>query len=268
MMPSKKRIIHLIPTAGLGNRLRVISSVYNYCLNNDLKLIVHWHRQYGLNASFKSLFKPIPNMEVVDCVFSDFFNYNVPSWYNLYMPQFIDKFLNRNVRYGLGLNELDKLSVQSNLTISTYSQQGDLYSLVDMFQPVEDIQIIIERFSKQFGKNTVGCHIRRTDNCTSIKVSSLDKFERKMDNLFATSADAKIFLCTDDNEVKRYFVDKYENKVITYNSTLERNSFQGIRDALIELWLLSLTNEIWGSYWSSFTDMAVSIRNTSFSIVK
>lgn len=260
--------IHLIPNAGLGNRLRVISSVYNYCIKNGIELIVHWHRQHGLNAPFYSLFNPIPNLKIVDCNLFDYFNYNDPSKFNLFIPRFINKIEKRTVYYGLGLNKLDSLEINQPITISTYSQQGDLYPLSELFQPVKEIQQVIDEFQQEMGENAIGCHIRRTDNATAIKNSSFDKFEKKIEEQIKKDPDTKIFICSDDANVKSFFREKYGNSIISYNSALTRNSLKGIRDAVIELWLLSLTKEIWGSYWSSYTDMAISLHNTKYVIIK
>ncbi|MDU1889876.1 MAG: hypothetical protein E6767_04235 [Dysgonomonas sp.] len=260
--------IHLIPTAGLGNRLRTISSVYNFCRNNHIELVIHWHRQYGLNATFSSLFESIPNSEIIDCNPLDFFTYNVPMKYNLFLPRLLDKCFHRKVIYGLGLNKLGSLDIIENLIVSTYSQQGELYPLDKLFRPIMRIQKIIDDFTSQFGAYTIGCHIRRTDNTISINNSSVDKFEKKFEELFSINPTAQVFLCTDDLALKSYLTEKYSGRILTYNSTLNRNSTMGIRDAVVELWLLSMTKEIWGSYWSSFTDMAVLLRNVKYTIIK
>lgn len=268
MKPFDKKIIHLIPTAGLGNRLRTISSFYNYCKNNHIELIVHWHRQRGLNAPFSSIFEPISDLKICDCNYIDYFTYNIPILYNLKIPSLIDKLFCRKAIYGLGLNQLDSLDINGEMTISTYSQQGDLYPLKQLFHPVKDIQDIIDDFSSRFGNHTIGCHIRRTDNTMSIKESSIDKFENRFNQLFKSNPDSQVFLCTDDAELKAYLKNKYKGRILVYNSILKRSSTLGIRDAVVELWLLSLTKEIWGSYWSSFTDMAVSLSGVKYTIVK
>lgn len=41
---------------------------------------------------------------------------------------------------------------------------------------------------------------------------------------------------------------------------IDRNSVQGMHDAMIDLFSLAATDKILGSYWSSFTDVAASMR--------
>lgn len=264
------KTIHLIPYAGLGNRMRVISSVYNYARNESFQLIVHWNKEGGLNASFYSLFKPVSCLEIRDSKFSDFFLYNYPNKFNLNMPKLFDKLLGRKSYYSIGLNSIDALKLNDeDLIISTYSQQGELYPLSELFIPNDDIQSIIDSVKRDFGDFTVGCHIRRTDNVNAIKNSSLDLFEHKIESLFAANSKAKVFLCTDDSKVKDYLINKYsKERILVYNSTLNRHSYIGIRDAVVELYLLASTHLIWGSFYSSYTEMASSLYGAKLEIIK
>lgn len=264
------KTIHLIPYAGLGNRMRVISSVYNYALNKSYNLVVHWNKEGGLNASFYSLFEPIKGLEIRDSKLKDFFLYNYPNKYNLCIPKLFDKLGKHKSFHSMGLNSINKLSFdEEEIIISTYSQQGELYPLSKLFVPNEDIRNIINQVKIDFGEFTVGCHIRRTDNVNAIKNSSLELYEKKIESLFNNNCKAKIFLCTDDSKVKSYLIDKYSPKrILTYNSTLNRHSFIGIRDAVVELYLLASTDLIWGSFYSSYTEMASYLFGTKLEIIK
>lgn len=262
--------IHLIPFAGLGNRLRVISSVYKYSLENSCELTIHWNKEKGLNAGFYDLFKPNEKLNISDSVISDFFIYNYPSKYNMCIPKFFDKILGRKSFYSIGINAIDEIAKNNKEAIvSTYSQQGELYPLAELFVPQDDIQQTISEIKSKFGTYTIGCHIRRTDNKQAKESSKLDIFFERFDSLFSTNPTAKIFLCTDDQEVKESIIAKYGNeRIITYNSTLSRNSKKGIKDAVVELYSLASTDVIWGSYYSSYTDMASAIYGKQLEIIK
>lgn len=265
------KTIHLAPIGGLGNRMRTISSVYNHCRQNGIELIIHWfkeHKKYGFNASFYSLFRPIPTLKIIDCNRLDFFTYNLPFKYNLYIPRIIDLVSGRNSMYNLTSDALSKLTFDKSITIVTGSQQGDLYPLSQLFKPTEKIQKEIDQMSLCFGENVIGCHIRRTDNTISIKAASVEKFETRLDTLFDVDKNVKVFLCTDDTNVKNSLVAKYGDRIITYHSVLDRNSTKGITDAVIELWLLSKTKEIYGSYWSSFSEIAAQMGRVKLTIIK
>lgn len=63
-------------------------------------------------------------------------------------------------------------------------------------------------------------------------------------------------MATDDLETENELIEKFTYKIITYKKELSRNTKKGIIDALIDLYCLSKTKYIFGSYWSSFSDIA------------
>ena len=262
--------IDLVPYAGLGNRMRVIASVYKFSLDNACDLVVHWNKEYGLNASFYKLFKPVDGLKILDSRLVDFFINNNPCSYNLHLPKFIDSIARRKSFYSIGINQLNQIANESDsVLVSSYSQQGDLYPLSKLFIPTDEIMEIINSVKGRFGKTTIGCHIRRTDNKQAQECSTLEMFNRKFDELFESEPSAKIFLCTDDIIVKQEIIRKYgDERIITYDSTLNRHSFEGIRDAVVELYILASTDKIWGSFYSSYTEMASELYGTELEIIK
>ena len=107
---------------------------------------------------------------------------------------------------------------------------------------------------EQIHKNTVGVHIRRTDHIEAIANSPLELFFDRMQREI-TNSDANFYVTTDDRtveqELKKYFpTDKlifYENKVI------DRDSKEGIEDAMIDMFCLSKCSKILGSFNSTFS---------------
>lgn len=262
--------INLIPYAGLGNRMRVIASVYKYSVNHSAELTIHWNKERGLNARFYKLFKPVKGLNVKDSAMCSFLTMNNPCIYNLYLPKLIDLIFRRKSFYAIGINKIDEIAQKcEKFNVSTYSQQGDLYPLSELFIPSDEILSIIDNVKKRFGKKTIGCHIRRTDNKQAQAHSTLDMFLKRFDELFKKEPDARIFLCTDDMAVKQELLEKYgEQRIITYNSTLNRHSYEGIRDAVVELYTLASTDRIWGSFYSSYTEMASALYGTELEIIK
>lgn len=258
-----------IPYAGLGNRMRAIASAYKHSIENNIELEIHWNRENGLNASFFSLFKPVDSLKIKDSKLLSYFIYNHPNKTNLHMPQLVDKLFGRKSFYGIGINKLQELPKVKSVICSTYSQQGELHPLAELFKPVENIEKIINDNKRKFGKYTVGVHIRRTDNVNSINNSKIELFYEKINTLFMENPDAKVFLCTDDIKTKEEIIAKWgRERIITYNSTLSRNSYKGIRDAVVELFTLASTDVIWGSYFSSYTEIASQLFNKELVIIK
>ena len=263
--------INLIPYGGLGNRMRTISSVYKYAQENGHELVVYWNRQKDFNQSFSNLFKRIDNLKVVDRVIG--FNHNNPYKLNLFIPLLFDKILNRKSHYFIKEKDLEPImeeavkNNQKEITISSCYQHGEMFPLDKLFIPNDNIYKTINETYKLFSKQTIGVHIRRTDNIQSINFSKPEMFEKKINTLFEENSDAKVFLCTDDHVIKNELKTMFGNRIITYDSKLNRYSPKGINDAVVELFLLAKTNVIWGSFNSSYTDIASKIYNIERIIV-
>ena len=106
-------------------------------------------------------------------------------------------------------------------------------------------------------ENTVGVHIRRGDNKKSREVSTNLSFINQMDLLLEKDKNTHFFLSTDDEDVKKSFVNRYKDRILTYDDIdYHRDSVTGMQDALLELITLSKTKMILGSYWSSYSHLA------------
>jgi hypothetical protein len=111
-----------------------------------------------------------------------------------------------------------------------------------------------------------GVHIRRTDNVWSVEHSPDEIFEKYMQQEIAFGR--KIYLATDDADLKQRFLTKYGSNIISQKvNDLKRENEIGIKEAYIDLLCLSRSKKIYGSYWSSFSNMAACIGNTELLIV-
>jgi hypothetical protein len=128
---------------------------------------------------------------------------------------------------------------------------------VQTFEPINEIASKIDEMAAGFKEHMIGIHIRRTDHVVSMRNSPIYLFENKISEYLESENDGfGFFLATDDPETERYFKEKYRGIVFTYNKTFGRDTKEGISDAVIELYLLSRTSKIYGSYWSSFSGIA------------
>ena len=60
----------------------------------------------------------------------------------------------------------------------------------------------------------------------------------------------------------------FGNKIISFSAHKDRNSAIGIQDALADLFLLSKTSRIWGSFYSSFSEIAAKLNKTPLEIIQ
>jgi hypothetical protein len=106
-------------------------------------------------------------------------------------------------------------------------------------------------------KNTIGLHIRRTDNANAVKYSPTSLFFAKVEEELKATPQIKFYLATDDPNEEKTFIDRFGESIIIYQKhSLDRNNPIAIKDALVDLYNLSHCSKIFGSYWSSFSDTA------------
>lgn len=134
------------------------------------------------------------------------------------------------------------------------------------FRPLPELRDHIAGISSQYTPRTLGVHVRRADNVTAIRRSPLIAFRRRIDRLLDDGMADSLFLCTDSDDVRRYFRETYGRRVLTRQIEVHRDTLQGMRDAVIDLWCLALTNRILGSYYSSFSEIAAELTGVPFEV--
>ncbi len=133
--------------------------------------------------------------------------------------------------------------------------------------PAAPILHKVNEISDQFGKDAIGVHIRRTDNEAAIKHSPLELFTKEVDK--AVNKGQKIFLATDDTTIEAYYLQRHPKNVIVNSSkNFNREDIDGVKDAMIDLYCLANTSHIYGSFWSSFTNVAARINQIPLTVLK
>jgi hypothetical protein len=67
------------------------------------------------------------------------------------------------------------------------------------------------------------------------------------------------YLATDDPEVKNTFRREFGARLYSGDIRMARTTKEGMQDALVELYTLSGTSQILGSYWSSYSKVAAEL---------
>lgn len=137
-----------------------------------------------------------------------------------------------------------------------------------LFVPIKSIKERIDDRCSQFAENTIGVHIRRTDNVASILQSPLELFFEKVDEELDKDNHTMVYLATDSEEVKSQMKQRYGKRIIGSSVPADRTSVTGIQDGLLDMYTLSRTRRIYGSFQSSFSEMASQIGSVPFEILK
>lgn len=263
----------IVPIGGLANRMRIIMSIlYLSASSQDsIPICIVWRSNKECRAWFEELFLPIKQDNIVFSHGS--YADEVSSRNNLWLPTLL-----RIGRYTIWKDDISPsvfpvekfLEREGKVHLSTchalcdYNQE----SVKEIFRPRQNIMGKVESFTENFSAHTLGVHIRRTDNKQSIMHSPLSEFEKRIDTYMEEFADAKIFLCSDEKRVKDFFRQRYGDRLLTRQAVLSRNSLEGMQDAVADLWCLSRTQTVIGSYYSSFSDTATEIGGQPLEIIK
>lgn len=273
-MQDKKIIV--VPKGGLANRMRAIASGEALASRLERPMLVVWRRNFELNASFNSLFKekdlPFKLVEVGSLNYHLY--YEAPRKKNLYLSKLFTflrgtKIINieQNIPENKLFNEIKRQKEDVIINSGLLFFDFDPKSLSSIFTFADNV---IDK-GKQIlqGQISQGAlQIRRTDNAESIKNSPLKLFEDVINAGVAENPSVKYFLATDDQNTKVYLSEKYPSHIIYNPTQASRKTPEGMIDAAAELYIMSQCPVIYGSYWSSFSEIAAMYGNKRLIVVK
>lgn len=256
--------VKIIPTGGLCNRLRAIATGVAVAKNYHCPSVIYWNNSQGLKADYCELFKPIPQNDV-KLIENKQWLYNINGtkdyllrWF-LLKTQFEQTVFNFNIYKDGEVYSKLKNNYSGSLLLISCHPMCTKYTIQGMFIPQDDIQQRINEVVAGFSEHTIGVHIRRTDNLISIQSSPLENFTKIMDAEIEKNANTKFYVASDDDEVKEHLKSMYPNSIITLMDDTNRNSLEGMKFAVLDLFCLSKTNKIIGSVGSSYSQIAAEI---------
>lgn len=262
--------ITLVPTAGLCNRMNAILCAIVSYEQYKIPTEIYWEKTNDCYAEFSDLFEPLNNTELTVKPLKKF--YLKPGGKRLfYIPNVLRKFLFDKSyiadKPSITESKLDDLCKnKEKIYFTSYNRFCIIPTIEEpistFFKPAKDIEEHINYITqKYYTPNTIGVHIRRTDNIAAIRESPIERFIKHMDKEIQNNSETNFYLATDSEETKKIFLNRYKDKIIPTNKTLNRNSVQGMKDAVTELYCLGKTNKIIGSKNSTFSGMAAHLFN-------
>lgn len=278
-------MLTLRPTGGLCNRMLAIDSAIKLCRDIEQDLTIHWVQNHYLNAAFTDLFKPIQvekpaiSFEVTDqkwLLHSDReLAKNKQLIYNrllkIYQRTHFNKVIQSLEVEGLLKSGFDftRLANYNKTLISSFHRFYSNRIAPEFFQPTAALQAEIDRICAHFSAHTIGIHIRRGDHRRSIKLSPTSLFIEKMEADIAQNSETTFYLASDSDEEKRTLGQRFGDRLLMQDDQLgDRNSIEGMKRAVIDLYCLSNTNRILGSFYSTFSVVAAELKGIGFEEVK
>lgn len=255
--------ITLIPIGGLCNRINAILSAIALNQKNNFRyqIKIYWAKSNDCHADFHELFQAIDQDNITIFPLNKF--YLCPgAKKNLFLPKFIQAFKFDGIFNGNLISNLDfenltkgkkKVYIASSNRFCPYEIQR---SIADYFKPTDEIECKINEICKKYSSNTIGIHIRRTDNKHAIKNSPIERFITLIDNELKENPNTIFYLATDEVSIKKEMQELFPNKIITQERELKRNTTNGMKDAVADLYCLGKTKKIIGSSNSTYSFMA------------
>ncbi len=265
------------PIGGLANRLLALDATIK--LRNHIlpkETIIIWEQNQNLNCAFNKLFIYPEKIQFLET--KGFNKYSIRSYfsfYNAFNPEnfkwpLLNKILGKEKKFAKVyyiedmenlIGEGEKFEPELNFD-SIYIAYYDCYfstsKRIYHFKPILEIQQKIDDVVTSFDSSTVGVHIRRSDHEEAIRYSPIDGFIDKMISMLEDGVES-FFLATDSLEVENEIKSHFGTRIISRKKSFNRNSPDGGQDALIDLYCLSNTKSIIGSYNSTFSQVAAEI---------
>lgn len=254
------------PLGGLCNRMRVITGGAKLAQLLNKEPLIIWTRDKTLNARFSDLFEPLP-YKVLDVRLGSFVQKII--WhvclkilrYVVLNDEWIGKYaLDKELSNWLPQLYGKNILINANLDVF---RDGD-YSIFKVSPKVLSLDNInVDK------TNTIGIHIRRTDNDFAVRYSPTSLFLNRIREDIKVHPQIKFYLATDDPAEETKFISEYGERILIYKKhSLDRNDPAAIRDAVIDLYNLSQCSKIYGSYYSSFSDVAAIWGNIEKEVLK
>ncbi len=250
------RHLTLVPQHGMCNRLRAVASARRLCQQFGAEFFLVW--DWG---DFWHFFDRLPDVQV---------SMEVAGPYDRklrHQPWEIDP--DRTVDVSA-----ERVRLQSDYVFwGTHENALTLADVMPFFPALSArLRQVVDEFSRSQMENTVGMHIRRTDNLNSARFSPDAFFFRAAKRIVAEGK--KIFLASDNLESERAMRKLFGDALVTYPRRQQLTqrwprSFDLIaaEDDLIELFVLSRAEYVYGSYWSSFSGVAIAMNGSPKSVI-
>ncbi|MDR0891710.1 MAG: glycosyl transferase [Mediterranea sp.] len=271
-----------IPVGGLGNRMRAIASAVTLAQATRSELRIVWFRDWAMQAPFQALFQPLSqaSVELREATRADHLMLDRPRPKNLFLPRLYQKCRFRASLYERSITPLCKegfdfaawVKQHERVYLASYThfQNYAHTEIARLFVPqVELLRQIDERSASFATTRTIGVHIRRTDNVLATAQSPLELFYPKLDAEINAGGRTLFYLATDSEEVKQALKQRYgAERLMTSAHQADRTSLAGVQEGLVELYTLARTQKIFGSYGSSFSEIAAQVGQVPLEVVK
>lgn len=266
--------LSIIPRAGLGTRIKAMASGMQIAKELEVVPTIYWNATGNCKARFSDLFPPPSTCKIVE---NRGLLHSIPDKRRNLNTSKLLQYLNYDqcIYNFNGWNAPDDWNdimqeihpqTRSLLICSCYVMRQHPW-IGAWLHPSEELQKVIESETINYGAYTVGLHVRGTDNVAARELSTLAKFIEQIEAEMSLHPEVKFYLATDEPMVKKELKARYGNLILTTEAELSRSTVNGMKCAVVEMFCLSRCNKIYGSYYSTFSDVAAQLGQVELIIV-
>lgn len=247
----KPAIVATCP-AGLGNRMKCMVSTIKKAQEQEKMPLLYWPVNDRCGCTYDDLFKHKPFARELDEEELDKLKSNVDG-------------LEINKTWTFTSRDEEPLNFKFNKL--TQKQRDEFVDYFKEFEPTQEIEDVIDviyyKYSEDLAAgNVIGVHIRKGDYNVSFDgrqhISTEKGFIFKMYDLLELNPDYKFLLCTEDKETEEKFEKLFgKDKIIYFHKRARgRGDVAAMKEALIDLYLLSKCDILLGTFLSTFSEVA------------
>lgn len=231
-------------------------------------MIVLWTEDKSLNVRYYDMFLPIPHIKIIDCSLNSLkYKLLFHLYKNICHYKIIDDTWVYKYARGKELKTWAHLLDDKNIFLISSADILFDGNYNGLFRP--NMEMMKSLNTVCCGKDTIGIHIRRTDNANAIKYSPTHLFISKVHEELDANPKTKFYLATDDPKEEDVFKNEFGDKIIIYKKhSLNRNNPLAVKEALVDLYNLSCCSKVLASYYSSFSDVAALWGNIEKEVIK
>ncbi len=240
-------------------------------------MVILWerHKYFGMVVPFKRLFKKpsgvtvistLPGERVLTRGINKIFRSILRLCCSKYIGQEESELLSAKA-----VNEINNSFPNDKIVVLDTGSPIIWHNTLSILHPIKKVKDKVTDLQQQLGwdEAIIGVHVRRTDNMSSTEMSPLYLFEEKIRAELRQNSNARFYLATDDCSIKDKLRNEFGTCILTYDpEQAERFTNDGEINAYVELLLLSSCKELWGSYWSSYSDMAAQLGQIKKTTIK
>lgn len=274
----QKKYVYVDAQHGLGNRLRAIGSAAAIAEKSGRELIIVWEPDHHCECRFLDLFDY--SGLVIEASFID----NAQQNMDVYNYMEIESGASKDKE--IVIHEDKDLYLRAAYTFnSPLSDWESENKFIKQLTPIAEIEEMVKGFDLT---NAIAAHVRMEagaglDHNTYDSVENWTQeghdelhfwrekshyahFIKRIDQLFAEQPNFKLFLATDLPENYKVFEDYYGDRLSYLKRDVYDRSKEQIKYALADAILLSKSQKLLGSTWSSYSELAMRMSITFSSI--